>query len=196
MASIYFDPSQPGCLGRVVLRRRGDKVVFARPPRERQGPGVARNVEGFREATAYTKAVFAHPARRAPYEEPARAAGQQVFHFILASFLKYPVIRGIDASGFQGRAGDAIVVRTRVGLAIGFVRVDLRTAGRVPLIGGVAEPLGTTDGPTFRFALPHDLNLNAGATVHAEIVVRDTDGLELIRTLRLAVGDNATPAVG
>src|SRR4051812_1502115 len=100
MPSIYFNPLVLNSFGRVVLRRRGDKVFFARPPRERKGPGVARNVQMFREATTCAKLVFAHPVRRAPFDVLAKARGQQTYHVILADFLKRPLLRNVDVTTF------------------------------------------------------------------------------------------------
>ena len=86
MASIDFNPLVPR-FGRVVLRRRGDRLFFSRPP-VRSGPVspvTAQQALRFREAVAYAKGILGVPARRAPYEPDAEKNQQSVYITIMAS---------------------------------------------------------------------------------------------------------------
>lgn len=181
MASIDFNPLEPGRFGRVILRRRGNRVFFAAPPRPRKGPGVARNKQAFLEAAAYSKAIFAHAQRRAPYETNAAKLRRPLYPLIMSDFLKQPVIRGVDLAGYGGRAGDAVVVQTRVDLDIAEVAVTVRGSDGEPIENGTAVRAGDA----FRYVAT--TTVPAGTAIVVEITVRDRDGLAVPRAVPLTV---------
>jgi hypothetical protein len=182
MPSIDFNPLLPR-FGRVVLRRVGDRMVFTRPP-QRSGPvsrTTALQAQRFREAAAYSKGIFGVPARRAPYESVAEKNQQPVFATIMAEFLKNPVIRDVKTDGYHGHTGDVIAVLARVDLNLATVHVRLRKPDDTVLEEGDAV-LASGE---YRYTATHDAP--AGADVFADVTVRDTDGLEVKRSVPVTV---------
>jgi hypothetical protein len=182
MASIDFNPLRRR-FGRVVLRERGDQVFFARAPKrdDSPSPARARRDRVFREAVAYSKAIFDHPVRRVPYAEDAKARNKEVFATIMADFLKAPVIQDLEIGGYHGKVGDPIVVKTRPGLAIALVHVVLRRADGTPIEEGDAA----VEYGQFRYVGAEVVP--AGTAVVAEVTVTDNDNLELTRKVPFVV---------
>jgi hypothetical protein len=182
MPSIDFNPLAPR-FGRVVLRRYGNRMVFSRPP-TRNGtlsPAVVRQNLRFREAAAYSKGIFGVPARRAPYEAAAEEQHQPVFATIMAEFAKNPVIRDVKTDGYHGHTGDVIAVLARADLNLATVHVRLRKPDDTVLEEGDAV-LASGE---YRYTAIHDAP--AGADVFADVTVRDTDGLEVKRSVQVTV---------
>ena len=182
MAFIDFNPLVPR-FGRVVVRRRGDRLFFSRPPVRRRplSPTTVQQALRFREAVTYAKGIFALPARRVPYEAAAEKKQQAVFATIMSDFIKNPVIRDVKTDDYHGHTGDALAVLTRSDLALATVHVKLRRAdatvveeGDAVLAAGEYRYTATQDAP-------------AGTALFAEVTVRDTDGLEVTRSVPLGV---------
>ena len=182
MASIDFNPLLPR-FGRVVLRRVGDRMVFSRPPVRRGplSPALVQQTGRFREAATYSKGIFGVPERRAPYEADAEKNGQQVYATIMAEFLKNPVIRDVKIDGYHGHTGDVIAVLVRTDLNLATVHVRLRK----PDDTMVEEGDAVLAAGEYRYTATQDVP--AGAALFADVTVRDTDGLEVTRSVSLAV---------
>jgi hypothetical protein len=184
MASIHYNPHIPGELGRVILRRVGDRQVYVKPSLGSTKPpseGQLALRRDFTEAAAYSTAVFRNPARRAPFEATAAATGTQVFATIMAEFLKNPVIRDVKIDGYHGHTGDIIAVATRTDLNLATVHVKLRRPDDTVVEEGDAVLASGEYRYTATQVVP------AGTALFADVTVRDTDGLEVKRSVPLAV---------
>ena len=182
MPSIDFNPLVPR-FGRVVLRCHGDRMFFSRPP-QRSGPlspAVAQQTLRFREAAAYAKGILDVPARRAYYEPIAEENQQSVYITIMSDFLKKPVIRDVKTDGYHGHTGDVIAVLARTDLNLAAVHVALRRDDDTVLEEGDAV-LASGE---YRYTATQDVP--AGTSLFADVTVRDTDGLEVTRSVSLAV---------
>jgi len=183
MGSIHYNPHVPGELGRVILRRVGDRQIYVKPrvsePKPTEGMLEVRRV--FTEAAAYSKGVFRIPARREPFEVIAAAAGLKVYPTIMTDFLTKPVIRDVKTDGYHGHTGDVIAVLARADLALAAVHVRLRKPDDTVLEEGDAV-LASGE---YRYTATHDAP--AGADVFADVTVRDTDGLEVKRSVTITV---------
>jgi hypothetical protein len=184
MPSIYFNPHEPGALGRVVLRRVGDKVVFSRPPIDRR-PSNAPNALAarlrFNEAATYSKGIVDSPTRRAPYDAVAADKKQPVFSVIMTDFLRSPVIQSVDTSGYHGQVGDALVVAARTDLPLVGVTMTLRRLDGTEVESGAA----TLTAGKWRYLATQEVP--AGAALTLVVTVTDADGIELTRTLPVIV---------
>jgi hypothetical protein len=180
MPSIDFNPLLPG-FGRVHLRRLGDRVIFTRPPvRGPLSAVTAAQVLRFREGAAYAKAILRVPARRAPYDAAAKERNQRVYPAIMAELLKNPVIREVKVDGYRGRRGDVVAVLTRADLNIAAVHVRLRRRDNTTAEEGDAVFVAGEYRYTAAQAVPRSTAL------FVEVTVRDTDGLEVKRSVPLA----------
>lgn len=187
MAEINLNPlveNVTGRYGRIILRRHRGKVFMARPPTQGDGPTSPALLDvrrQFREASLYSKAVFALPDRRAPYEAMAEAADKGVFPTIMTDFLRKPVIRVVNTSGYHGQVGDPIDVRTRADLGIADVTVTLLGDYETVLESGAAVDV---DG-IWRYTAT--TAIAAGTAVTLTVTVKDGSNIELTRTLPLVV---------
>lgn len=183
MASIYFNPLLPNSFGRVVLKRRGKTVYFARPSTRTspRTPAERRQSQRFAEASIYGKGIFARPHRRAPYEAQARAAERPVFAVIMADLLRAPLLHAVDADGYQGRVGDAFLIRTRADLPVTTVTVTLqRDDGSIVETGNASLAAGA-----WRYVATQAVP--AGTALTLEVKVIDADHITLRRTSPLIV---------
>ena len=183
MASIHYNPHVPGELGRVILRRVGDKQIYVRPsvgPRRTTDPMLEAR-QAFTEAAAYSKAVFRNPVRRAPFEATAAATGARVYTTIMTDFLTKPIIRDVKTDGYHGHTGDVLAVLARADLALASVHVVLRRADD----NVVEEGDAMLAAGEYRYTATQDVP--AGTALFADVTVRDTDGLEVKRSVLLAV---------
>ena len=183
MPSLHYNPHVPGELARVILRRVGDRQIYVRPP---AGPIKATAAmlaarRDFKEAVGYCTAVFRNPTRRAPFEARAAATGTQVFATIMAEFAKNPLIRDVKTEGYHGHTGDLLVVLARMDLNLASVHVKIRRADATVIEEGDAVLVSGEYHYTATQAAP------AGADVFADATVRDTDGLEVKRSVPLNV---------
>lgn len=186
MSSIYYNPKTPGQLGRVILRRIGNKVFYARGPVMRGvplSPAQAAHRLRFKEATAYARAIFGHPARLAPYQAAAdaRGPGTNVFSGIVGEFLKNPLLRAVETGNYHGQVGDPIAIRVREDIAMSEVLVSLRRADYTPIENGAA----VLDNGAFRYVATQAVPL--GTEVVADVTLRDSDDLELKRSVTFVV---------
>lgn len=184
MPSIYFNPHEPGALGRVVLRRVGDRVIFSRPPIDRRpsnAPSALAARLRFNEAATYSKGVVDNPVRRAPYDAVAAEKKQPVFSVIMTDFLKSPVIQTVDTGGYHGQVGDALVVTARTDLPLAGLTVTLRRLDGTEVESGAA----TLTAGKWRYLATQAVP--AGGALVLVVTVIDADGIEVSRTLPVIV---------
>jgi hypothetical protein len=184
MPSLHYNPHVPGELARVILRRYGKRQIYAKPPSPSSRPmteGMLAVRQVFTEGAAYSRAILQNPTRRAPFEAKAAAAGTQVFATIMKDFLSKPVIRAVKTDGYHGHTGDVIAVLARADLNLASVHVRLRQPDDTVIEEGDAV-LASGE---YRYTATHDAP--AGADVFADVTVRDTDGLEVKRSVTITV---------
>jgi hypothetical protein len=149
------------------------------PPRA-PTPACAAFQARFKEAAAYGKLVYEHPARSMPYKERAEQTHKPAFSLIMGEFMTNPLIRLVDTSAYHGQVGNTIDVRGREDL-IASVIVVLRGEGEVELDTGEATMLGGAWRFTAGIAIP------LGTAITVEVQVTDTSGLELKRRTPLVI---------
>jgi hypothetical protein len=183
MPAIHFNPLQPGALGRVILRRWGDKMIFARPPsvKPKATPARLRQRQRFVEASAYSKGLFNVPARLAPYEAIAEAKQQPLYSVVMTEFLRDPVIKAVVIDDYHGQVGDTLVVRTRMDLPLAKVTLALGGADDAEIETG--EAAGRAGEWSYTASRP----VPAGTTLALRVTVLDTDGIRIERTMPLMV---------
>lgn len=184
MASIYYNPHVPGELARTILVRVGNKQFYARPRLPSSKPPTPSAVlarQRFGEAMAYAKGVNALPARRTPYAEAPLAPGERVFTRIVTDFLRDPVIRFVDTSGYHGRVGDPIGIELRDNLPAPTVTVEIRRAS-----GGLVEA-GEAANDTGPWRFVATAAVPAGEALNLRLTVADADSISIVRMMALVV---------
>ncbi len=96
----------------LVLRRRNGKTIMASMPKRRKsGPKGKRlaSCNSFKLGIQWAKAILKSPDLYEAYKTRA-AAGRSALNVALADYMRPPKVTGINASSYQGRAGDIILV--------------------------------------------------------------------------------------
>ena len=103
-----------GMLGKVVVYRqfRGKTLMCNRPVKSRiLTPHQQKMKSRFLEAVAFAKKQIADPVTKALYQPGPESKFTSAYAAALADYLKRPVVESVDVSGYQGNAGDVIVVK-------------------------------------------------------------------------------------
>ncbi|MHC1768550.1 MAG: hypothetical protein AB9869_30445 [Verrucomicrobiia bacterium] len=135
-----------GAIGNLVLVRRKGKLYVRRRPSvnpdrtERQ----LEQQEHFKVATGYATNVLADAQSRQSYELAAKSCSATAQNLAVGDFLKTPVIREIDPSGYVGRPGDSIVIDADDDFEVVEVRVVIRDRERAVLEEGAAVRVDRT----------------------------------------------------
>lgn len=179
MAKVQLNPivnNVRGKLGRVVFRRYGTETIMASLPntegREWTEAQLAAR-ERFRQAATYTKAALANPLTRAVYEEAAQSRRLPITSVAMADWLNGPTIQGIDLDGYDGDAGDTILVEARDDLRVMGVTVSLTEVGGAPIESGPALEEAPGSGHwVFTTTMP----VTTGSTVQVTAIATDRPG--------------------
>lgn len=116
MARVRLNPvieQIRGAVGNLVFRRQGGRVIVTRKPEESDHPPTeAQQIQRdlFRQAAFYGNAAFADPDTREIYAAIAAARNAPIFSTMVQDFLRPPVVKEIDTSGYSGNVGDMILV--------------------------------------------------------------------------------------
>lgn len=103
-----------GMLGGVVVYRqfKGQTLMCNRPEKRRvPTPHQQKMKARFLEAVAFAKKQIADPVTKALYQPGPDSRFTSAYAAALADYLKHPVIDTVDASGYEGNEGDAIIVK-------------------------------------------------------------------------------------
>lgn len=135
-----------GAIGNLVLVRRKGKLYVRRRPSvipdrtERQ----LEQQDHFKVATGYAKNALADAQSRQPYELAAKSCSATAQNLAVGDFLKTPVIREIDPSGYLGKPGDIIVIAADDDFEVIEVRVVIRDRERAVVEEGAAVRVDRT----------------------------------------------------
>ena len=103
-----------GMLGNVVVYRqfRGKTFMCNRPAKSKiLTPHQQKMKSRFLEAVAFAKKQIADPVTKALYQPGPDSKFTSAYAAALADYLKRPVIEQVDVSGYQGNAGDVVIVK-------------------------------------------------------------------------------------
>ena len=122
-----------GSIGKLVFKKYkgrtivGRKVKSSKPPTE----GQLAHQADFKDASAFAKSVQANPALLAFYGPIAKQRDVTVRVVAMGDYMKKPVIKPLDLSGYKGRVGDVIKIRAIDDLGFANLQVEI-TARMVP----------------------------------------------------------------
>ena len=94
MARVELHPAfrgMRGCIGDLVVRRYGDKIVLSQKPvfRNRKfSKAQKKNQETFRQATSYAATLMRDAEKRKPYEKLAAQTGKTVRGLIISEYMR------------------------------------------------------------------------------------------------------------
>ena len=132
MAKVTLNPTLEAIQGKVgdlVFKRWGDEEIVSKMP-NRTGIVPTANqlaqMQRFRLAALYGKAVMADAQTRTIYEDAAARKGEPVFAVMVGDFLNAPVVEEIDLSEYSGKAAESILVRASDDVEVQGVTVTIR----------------------------------------------------------------------
>ncbi len=135
MAHVKLNPTIEaiqGKIGDLVYKRWSGQEIVGRMP-DRTGIVPTENqlaqMDKFRLAALYGKAVLADQATRTFYEDAAAQKGVPVFALTVADFLLPPAIDEIDLSGYTGKADEIIAIEASDDVKVEGVTVTIREQG-------------------------------------------------------------------
>jgi hypothetical protein len=134
MARITNNPilkGLSGMLGDVVVYResRGKMIMSNRPRKPKQPTEHQQNFKTkFLQAVQYAKGQILDPVAKAEYATGINNKLLSAYGVAVTDFLKSPKITGIDVTGYQGVAGDTIVIEAIDDFKVTSVAVEIRSA--------------------------------------------------------------------
>jgi hypothetical protein len=134
MAKISNNPilkGLSGMLGDVVVYRetRGKMIMSNRPRKPSQPTEHQKNFKAkFLQAVQYAKGQMLDPVAKAEYATGINDKLISAYGVAVTDFLKSPKITGIDVNGYQGLAGDTIVIEALDDFKVTSVAVEIRSA--------------------------------------------------------------------
>jgi len=96
----------------VVFRNRDGQSILAKPPKKPTGDPTKTQLEtrnNFLNASQWAKSILTDPVLGPVYKAKA-SKGKSAYVLAVTDFLRRPVIDAIDASEYQGKIGDKIMV--------------------------------------------------------------------------------------
>jgi len=185
MAKVTLNPvieAIQGKVGDLVFKRWGDEEIVARIP-DRTGIVPSANqlaqMDKFRLAAVYGKAVMADQATRTIYTQAGERRGIPAFAMSVGDFLNAPAVEEIDLAGYTGKVGDIIRVRASDDLDVQGVTVTIRSQGGAVLEEGAA----TLTAGTATWSYTATTALAQGQAVSIEVSATDRPGHEGTKTV-------------
>jgi hypothetical protein len=184
MAKVKLNPTFEriqGKIGDLVYRRyEGEEVVGRMPDRTGIVPTANQlaQMEKFRLAALYGKAVLADPDTRTIYEDAAKGKGVPLFALTVGDFLNAPAVDEIDLSAYTGKADEVIKVRASDDVEVKGVSVTIRAQG-----GAVLEEGPAVWSPNIAsWTYTTTTNLVQGNPVTIEVSATDRPGHKTTKT--------------
>ena len=178
MAKVKLNPALEaihGHVGDFVFKRfAGAEYVGKMPDRTGIVPSEDQlaQMDKFRLAALYGKAVLADPVAQAVYADAAARKGIPVFALTVGDFLNAPAVDEIDLADYTGKIGDVIGIRASDDVEIKGVTVAIREQGGDILEQGVA--VWTPASATWKYTATTDLA--QGQAVSIEVSATDRPG--------------------
>ena len=116
---------------------------------------------------------MADPETKALYEESAGAKGKPVFSLTLADFFNAPSVDEVDLAGYNGVAGDEIVIRASDDFDVVAVLVALADADGNAIESGAAAETPPESG---RWVYTATVTVDTGKTVRISVTAEDRPG--------------------
>lgn len=178
MAKVKLNPALEAIQGKVgdlVFKRWADEEIVSRIPNRTGIVPTANQVaqmDKFRLAAIYGKAVLADPDARAVYEEAGARKGIPAFAVSVGDFLNAPAVDEIDLAAYTGKIGDVIRVRASDDVEVAGVTVTIRAQG-----GNVLEEGAAVWTPaTVRWTYTATTDLAQGQAVSIDVSATDRPG--------------------
>ena len=163
-----------GSIGKLVFKKYkgrtivGRKVKSSKPPTE----GQLAHQADFKDASAFAKSVKTNPALLAFYGPIAKQRDVTVRVVAMGDYMKKPVIKPLDLSGYKGRVGDVIKIRAIDDLGFANLQVEINAQDGTHIESGQAVEEGERSGKwiytaTAQVALGSGVFLEVKGTDHA-----------------------------
>ena len=144
-----------GMVGKqIVFKRRGGRSYVAAPPEVNENRKATDKQlavqQKFRSSIAYAKAALANADTKEAYEKAA-SRGQSAFNVAFKDAFSAPEVLGIIAGGYQGAAGNVIVVHATDNFKVNAVKVAICNSENELIEEGAAT--ANTDGLSWSYTV-------------------------------------------
>jgi hypothetical protein len=168
-------------VGDLIFKRwEGEDIVSKMPNRTGIVPTANQlaQMEKFRLAALYGKAVLADAETRAIYEDASDRKGIPAFALSVGDFLNAPAVDEINLESYTGQTGEVIRVRASDDMEVKGVTVAIRAQG-----GGLLEEgPATWAAATATWNYTTTTNLTPGQAVSIEVSATDRPGHKTSKT--------------
>jgi hypothetical protein len=135
-----------GMMGDTMVYRdvRGKVIMANRPRKSKKVPSASQQEQRdrFLDAAEYAKAVEAHPASAAEYQDYVGDAYSSIYAAATADYLRFPRIRSVDTTAYNGAVGETIEVKAIKAVFKGVsVHVTIRSSNGTVIEAGSAVQL-------------------------------------------------------
>ena len=124
----------------IVFRQRAGKTVVANVPRKSEIPPSKAQVQvqtEFKMASIYAVTALKDPKTKAIYEAKAKP-GQSAYNVAIRDFFHAPDISNVNVTGYNGKAGDMIMMRVTDDVMVTGVQVRIENTDGSLLEEGAA----------------------------------------------------------
>lgn len=146
MSSVNENPLLVGATGKfarvVVYRRVRGKVVMAKVPTPPSDVSAKQLVvrKSFSKAAGYAKRQNAKPEAKRLYLEGLTPKKHNAYLVALSDFLKSPQIDSVNLTGYNGAAGQTILIDASDDFRVAAISVAILGADGVQIESGAAKP--------------------------------------------------------
>jgi hypothetical protein len=173
-----------GKLGGIVYAQQPNGTVVARSVgvrTARQSEAERKGQRRLKLAHAYIHAVLANPVLKAVYAAEAARNKKRTCDLVMADFLTDPVIRTVDTTKYNGRAGGWLLVMTGDDFKVTVVHVVVRHAAGQRLEEGFAAPAQGSVARLWIYTAQQ--SLDAGQILTIEVTAADRPEHSTVKTV-------------
>ena len=130
-----------GKVGQVVVKRYRDKYVITSIPvaSAHRSPKQKAHTQRFRDAMEYAKLKTRESPTDELYGRPAHEQGKAANTLAVSDFFRPPVIRKVDLTDYQGKAGARLTVMVDNIIQVREVRVTIVDSEDKPVEAGMGK---------------------------------------------------------
>lgn len=167
-----------------VYKTRGRKTFITTLPTVNKNAVATEQQQNvrdlFAEASLYAKGAVSNPELKAAYAKKS-PKGSTAFNLALRDYLKAPVVKWIDVTGYSGLAGSSIIVMAKDDFRVAAVHVSIHSAAGELLEEGAAV-INPINHNKWTYIATRDIASLSGCVVRAiaKDIPENTGSLELV----------------
>jgi hypothetical protein len=165
---------------KMILKKRGNKYFLAQSPtiNKNRKPTIARekHMNKFSAAVSYASAAMANPELKELYRA---TKNRSKFNNAVRDYMRPPEVRAIDASDYNGKAGQTIWISANDDFKVTSVKVNIYNFQGILLEEGKAVSI---NGNNWHYTTTKNAGLRSGCRIRAvaQDLPKNTGELEVI----------------